>query len=138
MSTILCIEDEAYLCQNIVEELVDAGYDVHHASDGQVGLEMILKHKPDLVLCDVTMPRKNGFELLREIRERYPLHAEMPFIFLSALADKDQVLAGLKNGADGYLTKPIDFEMLLMTILTSLRQMEQIKRMREKVLVLEV
>ncbi len=138
MTTILCIEDEAALREDIAEELEDADYGVFQAGDGQEGLEMILKHKPDLVLCDITMPRKNGYELLKEVREKYMLFAEMPFIFLSALADKERVLAGLKTGADGYLTKPVDIEMLLTTVQTSLRQMERIKQKHEEVIELDV
>jgi len=138
MTTIICIEDEVHLRENIAEELEGAGYDVLQAGDGQEGFEMIVEHKPDLVLCDITMPRKNGYELLKEIRDTYPLFAEMPFIFVSALADKDRVLAGLKTGADGYLTKPVDFDMLLMTVQTSLRQMERIKRKHEEIVELDL
>ena len=138
MTMILCIEDEARLRKNIAEELEDAGYDVCQAGDGQEGLEMILNHKPDLVLCDITMPRKNGYELLKEVREKYMLFAEMPFIFLSALADKERILAGLKTGADAYLTKPINFEMLLQTVQANLRQMARIKQKHEEVIVLDM
>ncbi len=138
MTTIVCIEDEADLRENLVEELEDEGYDVYQARDGEEGLEVILNHKPDLVLSDITMPRKDGYELLKELRENYPLMAEMPFIFVSALADKDRVLAGLKIGADGYLTKPIDFELLHATIHTSLRQMARIKKKQEEVFELDI
>ncbi len=131
MTTILCIEDEAALREDIAEELEDAGYEVYQAGDGQEGLELILKHEPDLVLCDITMPRKNGFELLIELREAYTKFAEMPFIFLTALSDRENVLAGLKTGADAYLTKPIDFEMMLTTVQASLRQMERIQKKHE-------
>ena len=129
MATILCIEDEVELRINIAEELEDAGYDVKQACDGNVGLQMILKHEPDLVLCDINMPRKNGYRVLKEIREQHDrIFARMPFIFLTALADKERVLAGLKDGADAYLTKPIDFEMMLATVQASLRQMDRIKQ----------
>ena len=129
MATILCIEDEVELRINIAEELEDAGYDVCHAGDGNMGLQMIIKHKPDLVLCDINMPRKNGFQVLKEIREQHQrIFARMPFIFLTALADKQRVLAGLKDGADAYLTKPIEFELLLATVEASLRQMDRVNR----------
>ena len=62
----------------------------------------------------------------------YVLFAEMPFIFLSALGGREDVLVGLQKGADAYLVKPIDFELLLVTIHASLRQMERVKQMREK------
>ncbi len=138
MTTILCIEDEVSLRADISEELGDAGYNVKLAGDGEEGLEMILKYQPDLVLCDITMPKKNGYALLSEIRGKYPLLAEMPFIFLSALTDKELILNGLKCGADSYLTKPIDFELLLTTIQTSLRQINRIKLKQERFLVLDI
>jgi len=131
MTTILCIDDEAAIREDIAEVLEDAGYDVLQASDGQEGLELIFKHEPDLVLCDITMPVMNGYDLMKVIRETYTLYAEMPFIFLTALADREQVMTGLKYGADAYLTKPIDFEMLLLKVQASLRQMEQIKHKHE-------
>ena len=127
MTTILCIEDEAIHREDIAEVLEDAGYDVLQARDGREGLEMIRKHKPNLVLCDIIMPRMTGYELLKELREKHLLFPEMPFIFLSAVADREQVLAGLKEGAYAYLTKPIDFEMMLATVHASLRQIERIQ-----------
>ena len=132
MSKILCIEDDEDIREDIVEELQEAHYQVFEASSGSEGLDMIREHKPDLVLCDINMPSKNGYELLQEIREKYVLFAEMPFIFLSALDGREDVLVGLQKGADAYLTKPIDFELLLVTIHASLRQVERVKQMREK------
>lgn len=126
MTTILCIEDEAELRKNIVEELTDEGYGVKEACDGKEGLEMIVRYRPDLVLCDINMPNKNGYELLATIREKYPLFAKMPFIFVTALADRERVLAGMKGGADAYLTKPIDYDFLLATIEASLRQVGRV------------
>ena len=137
MTKILCIEDEPDLREAVAEELEDAGYDVSQAGDGMEGLKKILACEPDLVLCDITMPKKDGHQLLKQIREKYPVFAEMPFIFLSALADRDHVLAGLKNGADGYLTKPVDFEILLTTIEASLRQMDRIRHKQNEVIVLD-
>ncbi len=138
MIKIMCIEDEESLREDIVEELEDAGYNVTQAGDGRQGLKMILDLKPDLVLCDITMPRKDGYQLLKEIREEHPVFADMPFIFLSALADRERVVAGLKDGADAYLTKPIDFEMLLATIQASLRQVNRIRQKHQEVFELDI
>jgi len=132
MATILCIEDEDLIREDIVETLKSGSHDVLQARDGQEGLEMILEHQPDLVVSDINMPRKDGYELLREIREKHPRLAEMPFIFLSALADRERVQAGLQSGADCYLTKPIDFETLLITVQASIRQMERIKKLHQR------
>lgn len=126
-ATILVIDDEALLREDIVEELEDEGYRVLQASDGHDGLKLILQHHPDLVVCDITMPRKNGYELLKEVRGEHGISAEMPFIFLSALADKEHVVAGLKLGADNYLTKPVDFDVLRVKVQACLRQVDRIR-----------
>ena len=75
----------------------------------------------------VTMPRKNGYELLKEVRSNHGISAEMPFIFLSALADKEHVVAGLKLGADNYMTKPVDFDVLRVKVKACLRQVARIR-----------
>lgn len=126
-ATILCVEDEVLLREDIVEELEDEGYSVLQATDGHEALKVILEHKPDLVVCDITMPRKNGYELLKEVRGNYEIFAEMPFIFLSALADKEHVIAGLRLGADNYLTKPVDFDLLRAKVRASLRQVNRVR-----------
>ena len=126
-ATILCIDDETLLREDIVEELEDEGYKVLEASDGHEGLKQILSHRPDLVICDITMPRKNGYELLKEVRGDHGISPEMPFIFLSALADKENVVAGLKLGADNYMTKPVDFDVLRIKVQACLRQVDRIR-----------
>jgi len=138
MATILCIEDIPELREDIAEELEEAGYEILQAGDGKEGLEMILTYHPDLVLCDISMPKMSGLQLLQEVRDNYPLFAEMPIILLSALADRERVLEGLREGADAYLTNPIDFELLLIRVQTSLRQMARIKHKNEDVLVLDI
>lgn len=138
MHTILCIEDVTELRQDITEELQEAGYEVLQAGDGEQGLEMIVEHKPDLVLCDITMPRKDGLQLMKEVRDNFPLLADMPIMLLSALSDQQRILEGLKQGADAYLTKPINFEYLLAKIDASIRQMVNIKHKNEKILVLDI
>ena len=126
-ATILVIDDEALLREDIVEELEDEGYRVIQASDGHEVLKQILQYHPDLVVCDITMPRKNGYELLKEVRGEHGISAEMPFIFLSALADKEHVVAGLKLGADNYMTKPVDFDVLRVKVAACLRQVDRIR-----------
>ena len=126
-ATILCIDDESLLREDIVEELEDEGYRVLQANDGHEGLKQILQYQPDLVICDITMPRKSGYQLLKEVRADHGISAEMPFIFLSALADKEHVVAGLKLGADNYITKPVDFDVLRAKVQTSLRLVNRIR-----------
>lgn len=135
MTKILCIEDEAALREDIVEELGDAGYDMIDAANGREGYEAIVAHQPDLVLCDVNMPDMNGYELLTTIREEHGEFDDIPFVFMSALADRKDIIAGKKLGADDYLTKPVDFEMLLVTVESRLRQIVRITRHKEEQLV---
>jgi len=115
---ILCVEDDRETAALIVEELVERGYAVSVAYDGHAGLAAILKDAPDLVLCDINMPLMSGFELLERLVALAPRFSRMPFVFLTALADRDSELKGRRLGADDYVTKPIDFD-LLATIITA-------------------
>ena len=113
---ILCIEDDRETAALIVEELIDRGFEVSIAHDGRSGLAAILKNMPDLVLSDISMPVMSGFELLERLTALEPRFARMPFIFLTALTDRDNELKGRQLGADDYVTKPIDFDMLTTII----------------------
>lgn len=135
MTKILCIEDETALREDIVEELTDAGYETFEAANGSIGYDAILEHQPDLVLCDVNMPDMDGHELLTRLRETNAEFDDVPFVFLSALAERKDIIAGKKLGADDYLTKPVDFEMLLVTVESRLRQITRINRHKEEQLV---
>lgn len=116
MVTILCIDDEVDIRKLIVEELEDAGFNTLEAANGREGLEVITTKWPDIVICDITMPEMDGLELLAEIQINYPELSNIPFILLTALADRDNLIAGLKGGAADYLTKPIDFDVLMAKI----------------------
>ena len=109
---ILVVEDDRETAALIAEELVDRGYAVSLAHDGREGLAAILKTTPDLVLCDISMPAMSGFELLEQLVGLAPRFAKMPFVLLTALTDRDSELKGRQLGADDYVTKPIDFEVL--------------------------
>jgi DNA-binding NarL/FixJ family response regulator len=113
---ILCIEDDRETAALIAEDLADRGYKVTQAHDGQSGIAAILREKPALVLCDISMPQMSGFEVLERLTAAGPLLGDMPFVFLTALADRDSELKGRKLGADDYVTKPIDFEILATII----------------------
>src|SRR5579885_2884878 len=89
---ILCIEDDRETAALIAEELVDRGYDVAVAHDGREGLAAILKIMPDLVLSDISMPVMSGFELLDRLVALAPRFSRMPFVFLTALTDRDSEL----------------------------------------------
>ena len=113
---ILCIEDERETAGLIAEELIDRGFEVAVAYSGQEGLMAIMRATPDLVLCDVSMPTMSGFEVLERLNEIAPHMGRIPFVFLTALADRDNELKGRRLGADDYVSKPIDFDRLELII----------------------
>ena len=109
---ILCIEDNREAAALIVEELADQGFEPIAAHDGQEGLDAILRHMPDLVLCDINMPVMSGFEVLERLNDFAPRFGHIPFVFLTAMADRENESRGRRLGADDYVVKPIDFELL--------------------------
>jgi DNA-binding NarL/FixJ family response regulator len=102
------------------DRLSDLGYRVELAPDGEVGLAKILANRPDLIICDLHMPRMDGLELLDELSRSGT--ATPPFIFLTGNCDRDSEIAGRRLGADDCLTKPVDFEMLSLVIESRLRR----------------
>ena len=114
---ILCIEDDRETAALIAEELVDRGYDVtHHETAKEYA---ILRTMPDLVLSDIGQCRAMGrIDLLESLVALAPRFSKMPFVCFTALTDRDNELKGRQLGADDYVTKPIDFE-LLATIITA-------------------
>src|SRR3546814_8615026 len=133
--TILCVEDEEDLRRDIVEELREAGYLTIEAENGKVALQAIIARRPDLVLCDVTMPVMGGHALLEELRTNHPDKYDLPFLFLSALADRDSLVKGRKLGADDYLTKPVDYELLLAAVHSRLQHIRRISEPQQEQLV---
>ena len=91
---ILCVEDDRETAALIAEELVDRGFEVSVAHSGQEGLIAILRDRPDLVLCDISMPVMSGFEVLERLTEIAPQLGHIPFVFLTALTDRDNELKG--------------------------------------------
>jgi DNA-binding response OmpR family regulator len=113
---ILCVEDDRDTASLICEELTDRGFDVSAAYNGHDGLASIVKDPPDIVLSDITMPGMSGFELLERLTSMAPRFESMPFLFLTALGDQRSELKGWQLGADDYLTKPVDYEVLAARI----------------------
>ncbi|UWU16824.1 response regulator (plasmid) [Rhizobium sullae] len=116
MITILCVEDEADIRKLVVEELNEAGFATLEAANGQEALETILSKWPDIVITDISMPIMDGHQLLAEIQVNHPQFSNIPFILLTALTDRENMLTGLRAGAADYLTKPIDFDILLAKV----------------------
>lgn len=125
---ILCVEDEPELLADLTEELVDAGYRVISASNGAEALRACATQVPDLVLCDITMPVMDGFELMERLKADPARFGHVPFIFLTAMAERDEVLEGKRKGADDYLVKPVDYDLLLATLEARLRQVESFRQ----------
>jgi DNA-binding NarL/FixJ family response regulator len=113
---ILCIEDDSETATLIAEDLEERGYFVTIAADGHAGLSAILKTGPDIVLCDINMPGMTGFEVLECLAGMAPKFDALPFIFLTARTDRDSELQGRRLGADDYVTKQVDFEILATII----------------------
>ena len=109
---VLCIEDDHETAELISEELADRGFDVQVTYDGMRGYAAILKSLPDLVLCDISMPAVSGFDVLERLAAAAPRFGNMPFIFLTAVTDREVELKARRLGADDFVTKPIDFDVL--------------------------
>ncbi len=121
MTTILVIEDEAQIRENIVQLLLADGFTAVSAGDGRAGLELAVRLQPDLIVSDVVMPELDGFALLRELRKE-PATSGIPFIFLTAKTERADVRMGMNLGADDYLTKPFSRRDLLDCVQSRLRR----------------
>ena len=110
MKHVLIVEDEEGLLEGLAHNFRYEGYDVVTARTGPEGLKMALKQKPDLVVLDIMLPEKDGFTVLKELRQR---HREMPVLVITARNFEADVLKGFDMGADDYLTKPFGVKELL-------------------------
>lgn len=129
MITILCVEDEDDIRNLLVEEISEAGFTTFEATNGKQALELIISKWPDIVVCDITMPEMNGHQLFAEIQMNHEQLANIPFIFLTALSDKDNMVTALKAGAADYLTKPVDFDLLMAKIQGCVARLESDRKM---------
>lgn len=125
---ILCIEDEADLLEDIAEELKEADFSVMLAGDGDQALRLLDESRPDLILCDITMPGMSGYDLLNVLRQTRPDLSDVPFVFLTAQTDPKQIVDGKLAGADDYLIKPIDFDLMLATVRARITQVARMRR----------
>ncbi|SEO85169.1 cAMP-binding domain of CRP or a regulatory subunit of cAMP-dependent protein kinases [Mucilaginibacter gossypiicola] len=118
---ILIIEDNTDIRENVVEILELAGYTVFEADNGKTGVELATKNLPDVILCDIMMPELDGYGVLYMLNKN-PETAAIPFIFLTAKAERIDQRKGMEMGADDYLTKPFDDMELLSAIESRLRK----------------
>lgn len=127
---ILVIEDETDIRENLSWILEAEGYEVDTAPDGVAGLEQVRRCRPDLVLCDVLMPRLDGRGVLKALRTDAET-ATLPFVFLSALSEHAHVRDGMKSGADDYLTKPFAVDDVLEAVASRLTHRQRLQRQAE-------
>ena len=121
MKKILVIEDEPEMRRNIMVLLRYHDYEPIEAENGRKGIEQARRQKPDLILCDVMMPELDGHAVLEALQQDAEL-ARIPFIFLTARGDKDDLRKGMNLGADDYLTKPVANADLVRAIEARLRR----------------
>lgn len=115
MSRVLVIEDEDPLRSDILETLHYEGFEGHGAENGLVGVQKARELHPDVIVCDVMMPGMDGYEVLKELREK-PETETLPFIFLTALGDRVYQRKGMEGGADDYVSKPFQTGELMRAI----------------------
>ncbi|MEZ0486540.1 response regulator transcription factor [Fibrella aquatica] len=119
MQTILIVEDDRRIAQNISRSLRDEGYLTEVAYEGVVGRQLAVEKAIDLLILDINLPGLNGFEICRSVRARKP---DLPIILLTALGEIEDKVEGLSLGADDYLVKPFDLRELSARIAAHLRR----------------
>jgi DNA-binding response OmpR family regulator len=113
MESILIVDDDISLCKALKEELTEVGYNAEYVNSGDSALDFHTKSPADLILLDLKMPGKNGFDVLRELKEK---KIQVKVIVLTAYADVKSAIDSAKLGATDFISKPYDFDELLITI----------------------
>jgi DNA-binding response OmpR family regulator len=115
---ILVIDDEDKIVQFVQDALEDEGYTVFTAFDGAQALHVAREHRPDLIILDIMLPRRDGFAVCRELREEL----DIPILFLSAKQSDADKIQGFSVGADDYVMKPFSIKELLARVEAHLRR----------------
>lgn len=126
MKKILVVEDNTQIRENTAEILGLAGYETYEAENGKKGVETAIKQKPDLIVCDIMMPELDGYGVLHLVKNN-PGTEHIPFIFLTAKAERADFRKGMEMGADDYISKPFDDIELLKAIEMRLKKIDIIK-----------
>ena len=121
MAKILIVEDEKQIAQGVKRYLENEGYQVHLAHDGITGLDMAFEIMPDLIVLDLMLPGKNGYDVCKEVQREM----DIPIIMLTARADEMDMVLGLEMGADDYMTKPFSPRELVARVRAMLRRAEK-------------
>jgi len=127
---ILCIEDEVDVRDNITEILKDEGFQVIEANDGVEGYEKFIEENPHVIISDIMMPKMSGYELLKKIRstKRKDCNNNVPFIFLSALSQREDIIKGTNLSANDYMIKPVDLDILVAKVKEKIRTFNSIEK----------
>ncbi len=125
METVLIVEDDATMLRGLKDNFEFKGYRVLTAADGEAGLNAALDGKPDLIILDIMLPKINGYEVCRLIREQ---QLDMPIIMLTAKGQESDIVLGLNLGADDYVTKPFSIKELLARAAAFLRRSKQVEK----------
>ena len=112
---VLIVDDEPFNVDYLEQELEDSDYQIITASNGQEALDKIKSQQPDLILLDLMMPVLDGFAVLAQIKADTYLH-DIPVIIVSAANDSKSIVKGIKQGADDYITKPVDADHLVQKL----------------------
>ncbi|MGB4440072.1 MAG: response regulator [Sedimentibacter sp.] len=120
MPKILVVDDERPIAEIIKYNLLKEGFEVQTAYDGEEALKVVHKLNPELVILDIMLPKKNGFEVLKEIRMEFV----MPVIMLTAKEEENDKITGLELGADDYITKPFSNKELVARVRANLRRVK--------------
>ncbi len=130
---LLLVDDEKPLLMNVKEILELEGFEVVTGGNGNEGLQQYEKEKPELIICDIMMPDMDGYGFIQRLRERG--YTNVPFIFLTAKSDYDDIRTGMTIGADDYLIKPVKGKQLVEAIRTRLQRKREINKHLEKDLI---
>lgn len=113
---VLMADDEIEVLDIMARKVQEQGYDVIKASDGNDALEKIIRESPDVILLDINMPGRSGFEILKDVRENPTSSKWQPVIIVSARSDFDDLKRGYRFQADHYITKPCSIEEIIKVI----------------------
>src|SRR5712692_10146863 len=131
MNKILVIDDEEVLREMVAQALSGEGYTVLAAENGQKGVVLARKEVPDLILCDVSMPMLDGYEVLKSLRDD-PATATIPFVFMTAQIERGSMRHGMDLGADDYLTKPFTIPELISAVESRLKKKELLQNVSNR------
>ena len=126
--TILVVDDEKPIIDILVYNLKKEGYNTLEATDGEMGLNVALEEKPDLILLDVMLPKMDGLTVCKRIKQSY----NVPILMISAKDEEIDKIVGLELGADDYITKPFSVRELMARVKANLRKVEDEKEQKEK------